>query len=173
MSLPTRREARGFARTAQGRNFRRSGAGRDVAQLVADFGHQLPALAPAPDPVKDVDPFTLMVGKHGLKGRAAGWAPVPAPLAVYRMTSEQVGGVWPLIAGDGLPSTGAQMGIDFLSGGAFHADPIGWTLQGIAGVTNPNMMFFGAPGRGKSGTVKMFCLRMMAYAYRTLILGDV
>ena len=35
------------------------------------------------------------------------------------------------------------------------------------------MMFFGAPGRGKSGTVKMFCLRMMAYAYRTLILGDV
>ena len=45
------------------------------------------------------------------------------------MTSEQVGGVWPLIAGDGLPSTGAQMGIDFLSGGAFHADPIGWTLQ--------------------------------------------
>ena len=89
------------------------------------------------------------------------------------MTSEQVGGVWPLIAGDGLPSTGAQMGIDFLSGGAFHVDPIGWTLPGIAGVTNPNMMFFGAPGRGKSGTVKMFCLRMMAYAYRTLILGDV
>ena len=173
MSLPTRREARGFARTPQGRNFRRSGAGRDVAQLVADFGHQLPPLAPAPNPVKDVDPFTLMVGKHGLKGRAAGWAPVPAPLAVYRMTSEQVGGVWPLIAGDGLPSTGAQMGIDFLSGGAFHADPIGWTLGGVAGVTNPNMMFFGAPGRGKSGTVKMFCLRMMAYAYRTLILGDV
>ena len=84
------------------------------------------------------------------------------------MTSEQVGGVWPLIAGGGLPSTGAQMGLDFLSGGAFHADPIGWTLSGVAGVTNPNMMFFGAPGRGKSGTVKMFCLRMMAYGYRTL-----
>ena len=114
-----------------------------------------------------------MVGKHGRRGRAAGWAPVPAPLQVYRMTSEQVGGVWPLIAGDGLPSTGAQMGIDYLSGGAFHVDPIGWTLGGVAGVTNPNMMFFGAPGRGKSGTVKMFCLRMMAYAYRTLILGDV
>jgi hypothetical protein len=173
MNLLTRREARGFARTPQGRNFRRSGAGRGVAQLVADFGHRLPPLAPAPAPVKDADPFTLTVGKHGLAGRASGWAPVPAPLAVYRMTSEQVGGVWPLIAGDGLPSTGAQMGIDFLSGGAFHADPIGWTVGGVAGVTNPNMMFFGAPGRGKSGTVKMFCLRMMAYAYRTLILGDV
>jgi hypothetical protein len=89
------------------------------------------------------------------------------------MTSEQVGGVWPLIAGDGLPSTGAQVGIDFLSGGAFHADPIGWTLRGTAGVTNPNMIFFGAPGRGKSGTVKVICLRMMPYGYRALILGDV
>jgi hypothetical protein len=152
---------------------RRAGDGRGVAQLVADFGHQLPSMAPAPARVKDADPFTVMVGKHGRSGRAAGWAPVPAPVAAYRMTSEQVGGVWPLIAGDGLGSTGAQMGIDFLSGGAFHVDPIGWTLSGIAGVTNPNMMFFGAPGRGKSGTVKMFCLRMMAYSYRTLILGDV
>lgn len=149
------------------------GNGRGVAQLVADFGHELPPLAPAPARVKDTDPFTVMVGKHGRSGRATGWAPVPAPVAAYRMTSEQAGGVWPLIAGDGLPSTGAQMGIDFLSGGAFHVDPIGWTLSGIAGVTNPNMMFFGAPGRGKSGTVKMFSLRMMAYSYRTLILGDV
>jgi hypothetical protein len=173
MSLHARRDAHEVARRRPARNARRSGTGRGVAQLVGDFGHQLPPLAPAPEPVKDLDPFPLVVGKHGLKGQAAGWAPVPAPLAVYRMTSEQVGGVWPLIAGDGLPSTGAQMGIDYLSGGAFHADPIGWTLQGIAGVTNPNMMFFGAPGRGKSGTVKMFCLRMMAYGYRTLILGDV
>lgn len=147
--------------------------GRGVAQLVSDFGLQLPPIAPPQAAVKDTDPFTVMVGRRGLSQEAAGWAAVPAPLAVYRMTSEQVGGVWPLIAGDGLPSTGAQLGIDFLSGGAFHVDPIGWTLQGVAGVTNPNMMFFGAPGRGKSGTVKMFCLRMMGYAYRTLILGDV
>ncbi|MCW2527251.1 MAG: uncharacterized protein JWM76_2111 [Pseudonocardiales bacterium] len=147
--------------------------GRGIAQLVADFGHQLPPLAPPPVGVSDADPFNVMVGMRGRRGRAAGWCPVPAPVVAYRMTSEQVGGVWPLIAGDGLPSTGALMGIDFLSGGAFHVDPIGWTLSGVAGVTNPNMMFFGAPGRGKSGTVKMFCLRMMAYNYRTLILGDV
>jgi hypothetical protein len=140
---------------------------------MADFGHQLPLLVPPPVPVKDLDPFAVMVGRHGRRGRATGWAAVPAPLQVYRMTSEQLGGVWPLIAGDGLPTTGAQMGIDLLTGGAFHADPIGWTVAGIAGVTNPNIMFFGAPGRGKSGTVKMFCLRMMAYAYRALILGDV
>lgn len=115
----------------------------------------------------------MSVGPHGRAGRASGWAAVPAPLAVYRMTSEQVGGVWPLIAGDGLAPTGAQMGIDYLTGGSFHADPIGWTLAGTAGVTNPNLIVFGAPGRGKSTAVKMFCLRMMAFSYRTLILGDV
>jgi hypothetical protein len=98
---------------------------------------------------------------------------VPAPLIGYRMTSELVGGLWPLITADGLPPTGALMGVDWLSGGAFYADPIGWTLGSLPGVTNPNVIVFGAPGRGKSGTVKMFSLRMMAYGYRTLILGDV
>jgi hypothetical protein len=151
-----------------------SGArGRGVAQLVSDFGHQLPPLAPLPAPMDVGDPFTYLVGRRGQRGQATGWCPVPAPLAVYRMTSEEAGGVWPLIAGNGLPPTGALLGIDYLSGGAFSVDPIGWTLQGIAGVTNPNMIFFGAPGRGKSGTVKMFALRQMAYGYRTLILGDV
>ena len=40
------------------------------------------------------------------------------------------------------------------------------------GVTNPNVFVFGKPGRGKSGTVKIFCLRMMDFGYRVLILGD-
>ncbi len=119
------------------------------------------------------DPFSELLGRRGRRGPASGWAAVPAPLAAYRMTSEMVGGVWPLISSDGLAPTGALMGLDFLSGGAFYADPIGWTLSGAAGVTNPNIMIFGAPGQGKSGTVKIFCLRQMAYGYRTLILGDV
>jgi hypothetical protein len=157
-------------RTGRGRHAR---PGRGVAELVADFGHQLPPSQPPPVRAVDADPFTTLVGRRGRTGQAAGWAAVPAPLAVYRMTSEQVGGVWPLIAGDGLPPAGALLGIDYLSGGAFSADPIGWTLNGVAGVTNPNMIFFGAPGRGKSGTVKLFALRQMAYGYRTLVLGDV
>ncbi len=152
---------------------RRPAAGRDVGRLLADFGHRMPAPTPAPEPAPAADMSAAQVGRHGRPGRAAGWAAVPAPLAVYRMTSEQAGGLWPLIAGDGLPGTGAQLGLDLLTGGAFCVDPIGWTLSGLAGVTNPNMILFGAPGRGKSGTVKMFCLRMMAYAYRILILGDV
>ncbi len=93
----------------------------------------------------------MMVGRHGRTGRAAGWCAVPAPLAVYRMTSEQVGGVWPLIAGDGLPPTGAQMGIDFLSGGAFHVDPIGWTLRRSRGRDQPEHDVLRRPGPRQVG----------------------
>lgn len=151
----------------------RGAAGRGIAELVGDFGHQLPPRVARAMAQAAAEPFDELVGKRGRRGRASGWAAVPAPLAAYRMTSEQVGGVWPLISSDGLPPTGALMGLDFLSGGAFYADPIGWTVHGIAGVTNPNIMIFGAPGQGKSGTVKIFCLRKMTYGYRTLILGDV
>ena len=64
------------------------------------------------------------------------------------------------------------MGIDQLSGGAFYADPLGWVLDEQIPVTNPNVIVFGKPGRGKSATVKAFLLRMMDVGYRALILGD-
>ena len=104
--------------------------------------------------------------------KSAGWAASTAPLSVWRMTSEQTPVFWPLIAANGLPPTGAQMGIDLLSGGAFYCDPFGWVTDDTIPVTNPNVFVFGKPGRGKSGTVKIFCLRMMDYGYRVLILGD-
>ena len=152
----------------------RGGAGRDLARLVADFGHRIPPAPSAPLPsAPEPELFADAVGRRGRRAPGAGWAAVPAPLAVYRMTSEQVGGVWPLIAANGLPPTGAWLGVDWLSGGAFYADPIGWTLAGVAGVTNPNLIVFGAPGRGKTGTIKILALRLMAYGYRTLVLGDV
>ena len=88
------------------------------------------------------------------------------------MTSEQTPVLWPLIAADGLPPTGAGIGIDLLSGGAFYCDPIGWVTSDEVPVTNPNVFVFGKPGRGKSATVKAFCLRMMDFGYRVLVLGD-
>src|SRR5690349_16768144 len=123
-------------------------AGRGVARLVADFGHQIPTLAPPLPIPRDVGVMDSVVARRGHRRRGTGWAAVPAPMSVWRMTSEQVGGTWPLIAADGLPPTGALIGIDWLSGGAFYADPIGWTLAGTPGVTNPNVMIFGAPGQG-------------------------
>lgn len=147
--------------------------GRDVGALLGDFGHTLPALvAPAALPAER-NPFGgQLVSRRGPRGRSRGRAAAPAPLSVWRMTSEQTPVVWPLIAANGLPPTGAQIGVDLLSGGAFYCDPIGWVVDDQIPVTNPNIVVFGKPGRGKSATVKAFCLRMLAYGYRVLVLGD-
>ena len=147
-------------------------AGRDLSSLLADFGHQLTRRA-GDDPVPaDERLFSKVVPRRGRMARGAGWAAATPPLSVWRMTSEQTPVFWPLIAANGLPPTGAQMGIDLQSGGAFYCDPFGWVKDDSIPVTNPNLFVFGKPGRGKSGTVKIFCLRMMDYGYRVLILGD-
>src|SRR3954470_16188282 len=88
------------------------------------------------------------------------------------MTSDQAPVLWPFISAPGLPPTGAQLGVDLLSGGSFYADPLGWVLDDAVPVTNPNLFVFGKPGRGKSATVKAFLLRMLDFGYRALILGD-
>ncbi|GGB21915.1 ATP-binding protein [Flexivirga endophytica] len=149
----------------------KAGAGRDVATLLSDFGHEVPRLpqeAPAPK-----EPRLFRHTPRGGALRAGrGHGPVTAPVASWRMTSEQAPVFWPFIAAPGLPPTGAQMGIDELSGGSFFADPLGWTLDDSVPVTNGNIFSFGKPGRGKSGTTKAFCLRMMDFNYRTLVCGD-
>jgi hypothetical protein len=147
-------------------------AGRGVAGLLADFGHDLPARPPDHTPQADKSPFRSTVSRRGRAASYAGWAPAPAPLSQWRMTSEQTPVFWPLIASNGLPPTGAQMGIDLLSGGAFYCDPVGWVTDDQIPVTNPNVFVFGKPGRGKSATVKVFCVRMTDFGYRVLILGD-
>jgi len=149
----------------------RSG-GRGVPALLADFGHDLPTTAPTPAPPREGRLFTR-APRRGPRRRGGGWAPsVAAPVSVWRMTSDQAAVLWPFIAAPALPATGAQMGIDVLSGGAFHLDPFGWVLRDDVPVTNPNVLCFGKPGRGKSATTKAFALRMMDFGYRTLILGD-
>jgi type IV secretory pathway VirB4 component len=100
-----------------------------------------------------------------------GWAPVEAPLAVYEAATSEIGGLFPLLASATLPAIGARLGYDTLSGGAFHVHPTEWVLRGIC--TNPNMVVFGEPGRGKSSTVVALVLRMMLYGVKTLISGDV
>ena len=101
-----------------------------------------------------------------------GWAAAKAPVSAWRMTSDQAPVFWPFISTPALPPTGAQMGIDQLSGGSFYCDPFGWVLRDEVPVTNPNIFAFAKPGTGKSGTTKAFCTRMMPFGYRTLVLGD-
>lgn len=152
-------------------DFTRRGSGRSVPGLLADFGHVLPPAPEAPPPAKEPRLFHN-AALRGHRSRDAGWSPAKAPVSQWRMTSEQAPALWPFIAAPGLPPTGAQMGIDRLSGGAFYCDPLGWVLDEDIPVTNPNVFIFGKPGRGKSATTKAFLLRMMDFGYRVLILGD-
>ena len=147
------------------------GAGRGIPQLLGDFGHDLPAVPtrarPAPEPR-----LFRHAPRPGARHEGRGWAAAAAPVSTWRMTSDQAPVLWPFVAGPGLPPTGAQMGIDMLSGGSFYADPLGWVLGDDIPVTNPNIFAFGKPGTGKSATTKAFCLRMTDFGYRVLILGD-
>ena len=93
------------------------------------------------------------------------------PTPVYQAATHEIGGLFPLLAANGIPAVGARIGYDTLSGGAFYCHPIEWVLMGLA--TNPNLVLFGEPGRGKSSTVVAFLLRMMLFGLKTLISGDV
>ncbi len=154
-----------------GRSRRGNAVGRDVTRLLADFGHDLPT-TPTPTTAHRAARVFRPAPRHGPRTRDAGWAPATAPVVAWRMTSDQAPALWPFIATPGLAPTGAQMGIDMLSGSAFYCDPLGWVLRDDVPVTNPNIFCFGKPGTGKSATTKAFSLRMMDFGYRTLILGD-
>jgi hypothetical protein len=142
-----------------------------MSQLLSDFGHDLPTAQGAVAAPKEGRLFRH-VTRRGPRQADRGWASASAPVIPYRMTSDQAPVFWPFIAGPGLPPTGAQMGVDVLSGSAFHVDPIGWVLRDDIPVTNANVICMGKPGTGKSATTKAFCLRMVDFGYRVLILGD-
>jgi len=151
-------------------NTRRRG-GRDMASLLSDFGHDLPTV-PAPTPTPKEPRLFKYTPRRGAARRGRGWSVAKAPASAWRMTSDQAPVFWPFISAPALPPTGAQMGVDQLSGGSFYADPFGWVLRDEVPVTNPNIFQFAKPGTGKSGTTKAFCTRMMPFGYRTLVLGD-
>jgi hypothetical protein len=111
--------------------------------------------------------------RRGVAAPGRGWAAVPAAgrAPVFQATTSEIGGLFPLLAANGVPAVGARMGYDTLSGSAFYCHPVEWLLRGLA--TNPNMVLFGEPGRGKSSTVVAFLLRMMLFGIKALISGDV
>ena len=170
-----RSRTRGRTGRATGRKGHVSGsaarAGRGVDRLLADFGHQLP-IVPEP-PAREREPRLFPpTPRRGLRRPGRGWSPASAQVSVWRMAADQAPVLWPLVAAPGMPPRGAQMGIDYFSGASMYADPNGWVLDPSIPVSNPNIFMFGKPGQGKSATVKAFCLRMMGFGYRTLIVGD-
>jgi hypothetical protein len=142
-----------------------------MAALLSDFGHDLPTVPPLAPEAKEPRIFKY-APRRGAARRGRGWAPATAPAQAWRMTSDQAPVFWPFVSAPALPPTGAQMGVDQLSGGSFYCDPFGWVLRDDVSATNPNIFQFAKPGTGKSGTTKAFCTRMMPFGYRTLVLGD-
>lgn len=145
---------------------------RSAVQLLNDFG----APPSAKEREEKKSPGRERVNRaiaprRGRPRRGEGWSPVEAPLAVYQAATSEIGGLFPLLAANGTPAVGARIGYDTLSGGAFYAHPIEWVLEGLA--SNPNLVVFGEPGRGKSSTVVAFLLRMMLFGTKTLVSGDV
>ncbi|WP_082748066.1 ATP-binding protein [Nocardioides jensenii] len=146
-------------------------AGRDMAALLSDFGHDLPTI-PAPIQRAKESRVFKYAPRRGAARPGRGWSPAKAPAQAWRMTSDQAPVFWPFVSAPALPPTGAQMGVDQLSGGSFYCDPFGWVLRDDVPATNSNIFQIAKPGTGKSATTKAFCLRMMEFGYRTLILGD-
>ncbi|WP_231973961.1 ATP-binding protein [Pseudonocardia sp. HH130630-07] len=111
--------------------------------------------------------------RQGHREPGRGWTAVDATrrVPVHTATTAEVGGLFPLLAANGVPAVGARLGYDTQSGGAFYVHPTEWVLRDM--VTNPNLAVFGEPGRGKSSTVVALLLRMMLFGVRSLISGDV
>jgi ATP:corrinoid adenosyltransferase len=109
--------------------------------------------------------------RRGIARPGRGWSPVQPPLTVYQAATHEIGGLFPLLSASPIPAVGARIGYDVLSGGAFYCHPVEFVLRGLC--TNPNIVVFGEPGKGKSSTVVAFLLRMMLFGVRTLISGDV
>jgi type IV secretory pathway VirB4 component len=100
----------------------------------------------------------------------AGRAPMLPAVPVHRGSTGQMQAFYPFLYGQSLPPLGVYIGVDCLSGGAFSAHPVEWLRRGIT--TNPNILITGNPGAGKSATVKVMMLRLMASGVKTFVLGD-
>jgi hypothetical protein len=89
----------------------------------------------------------------------------------HRGTTAHLGSAYPFQAEDGLGARGVYLGTNVLSGGAgFAYDPFEAYGQGI--LTNPNMLFAGEPGVGKSAAVKTFVYRSVGVFGRWVAIAD-
>ncbi|SHG73678.1 ATP-binding protein [Streptoalloteichus hindustanus] len=145
--------------------------GRTLASLLRAFGPEPPARPRDPEPAPERSETGPRVPRRGISRPGWGWSPVEAPLVVCRAATSEIGGLWPLLDSATLPPVGARLGYDALSGAVFYCHPVEWVLGGIT--SNPNIIVFGEPGRGKSSAVLALAVRLMPFGVRTVIAGDV
>ena len=89
----------------------------------------------------------------------------------HRATTAHLCSVYPFLASGESLQLGVYLGTDILSGGgAFSFDPFESYRAGL--ITNPNMLFAGEPGVGKSTTVKVFVHRSVGILGRWVAIVD-
>jgi hypothetical protein len=113
---------------------------------------------------------TPVAPRKGWAQPGAGRAAMLLRPDLHRATTAQAQGIYPFLTGAGLPPVGAVMGWDVLTRATFTCHPVEWLHRNL--VTNPNMLFTGVPGSGKSATMKALALRLMAFGVKVLVAGD-
>ena len=89
----------------------------------------------------------------------------------HRSTTAHLCSAYPFLAEGGLGSAGAYLGTNVLTGGGgFAYDPFEAYRSGL--VTNPNMLFAGEPGTGKSATAKCLIYRTCGVFGRWVAIAD-
>ena len=92
-------------------------------------------------------------------------------LARSRATTAHLCSAYPFLAEEGLGPNGVWMGTNLLTGGGgFAFDPFTAYTAGV--LTNPNMLFAGEPGVGKSATAKVFIARSVGVFGRWVAIAD-
>lgn len=130
-----------------------------------------PATDATPPKTRQKQPRVPVPPRRGYARPFHGRSPLLPSVPVHRGSTGQMQGLYPWLYGQALPPVGVYIGVDCLSGGAFSCHPIEWLHAGI--ITNPNLLITGVPGSGKSATLKVLALRLMAYGVKAFVLGDI
>jgi type IV secretory pathway VirB4 component len=147
---------------------------REGDMVPVAFAPMLPhQVAPVEAPVvaPDAQPPVPVAPRRGWAQPGAGRAAVLLNPDPHRATTAQIQGVFPFLNGAPLPPVGAVMGWDVLTRATFTCHPVEWLHHNL--VTNPNMIFTGIPGSGKSATMKALALRLMGFGVKVLVAGDI
>lgn len=93
------------------------------------------------------------------------------PLPRHRTTTAHLGSTFPFVAECGFGGDGVYLGTNVLTGGdGFAYDPFDAYAAGL--VTNPNLLFAGEPGTGKSATAKCLIYRACGVFGRWVAITD-
>ncbi|WP_194909734.1 type VI secretion protein [Catenulispora rubra] len=160
-------------RTAVTRRRQPAAATSLPAVAITELRPLVPAAPPAAAPVGDGPDTRSSPGRaprRGINRPYSGRAVLAPQPRVYRAATAQLAGLYPFLYGGGVPAVGPYVGTNLLTGAAFSCHPIAWLNHGL--ITNPNVLFTGIPGAGKSAYIKALSLRLMSYGVKTLVLGD-